>query len=799
MTSRMAADPELAQMLGPFGFKQHSFEDSVSGRDKRFLVAYGKKGTAEEAIAITKRMEALGDDILFAGGAKDYGDTVSLGKFGTTRYDPNIDGGLDTIDTQKLTSALKDLRKRWLAKRKQEGTDKTYDPRFDNFEVPLMSSLRTKGGIVSEIHTALYKAGKLGPSKMMDEFYRDYPDLFPTYKGDISYTDKGGPEAGAIPQQKASVDQATKKATETPVNPSSISRVDQLASAGFGVISGDQEVESVIRSARRGFSSDQPGKPAALLTSAETYDKYKDQLLELEQSGKLKIGRSAGFVKGQPNMFVGKPENVDILTKTFDAEVERRRTNGTAASEEFHDTVGKALGYSKDSRELYRLRKDWDKAGLDINIIQDRLRKGDKASDMISEINGLSRATKSSEEMSSFSTRISDFEKSLDDLINPPIKPASSPEVVAAGRVSSEKLEQKRRASNPELAAVKDRFNKSWKKAKAAGDTEEMARIKNAADAEYRTLLEKKQQSKSTRMLLTGLGMAAPIGGTIGYGLYNLLSGSVTPKDVVGEENTEGTAKMPMFDATNNNAAPMPNIDATNNNAAKMPVIDPDKKKRKNWKTPSGGTGYATGGLVYASNGAFINAQPMGTDTVPAMLTPGEFVINRQAAQQHMPMLQAINSGAYSQGGVVKYLAEGGMVAPMVAPPMVMPIHLSDGGSVSPQYFAKGGNVNSGNMTLDAKEFKAAMQEFRSITNQFGEHASNFPGQLAVSQSVTQTHHHTGLGEMGQQLLAQAAANSQVISNNTSSTLVYGLHKNSEAQITAGNPDAIMGRVGHTA
>ena len=46
------------------------------------------------------------------------------------------------------------------------------------------------------------------------------------------------------------------------------------------------------------------------------------------------------------------------------------------------------------------------------------------------------------------------------------------------------------------------------------------------------------------------------------------------------------------------------------------------------------------------------------------MLTPGEFVINRQAAQRHMPVLNAINSGHYAHGGVVQYLSGGGAVQP---------------------------------------------------------------------------------------------------------------------------------------
>jgi TP901 family phage tail tape measure protein len=70
----------------------------------------------------------------------------------------------------------------------------------------------------------------------------------------------------------------------------------------------------------------------------------------------------------------------------------------------------------------------------------------------------------------------------------------------------------------------------------------------------------------------------------------------------------------------------------------------------------------ATGGMVYASAGQFVNFQPQGTDTVPAMLTPGEFVINRRATQANLPLLESINN-SYSKGGSVKYYAAGGYVS----------------------------------------------------------------------------------------------------------------------------------------
>ena len=75
---------------------------------------------------------------------------------------------------------------------------------------------------------------------------------------------------------------------------------------------------------------------------------------------------------------------------------------------------------------------------------------------------------------------------------------------------------------------------------------------------------------------------------------------------------------------------------------------------------------FSKGGTVYASRGMFI---PRGTDTVPAMLTPGEFVVNRAAVQRgnNLQILRSMNSNsapiqatqALSSGGPVRYRANG--------------------------------------------------------------------------------------------------------------------------------------------
>lgn len=60
---------------------------------------------------------------------------------------------------------------------------------------------------------------------------------------------------------------------------------------------------------------------------------------------------------------------------------------------------------------------------------------------------------------------------------------------------------------------------------------------------------------------------------------------------------------------------------------------------------------HAAGGSIF---------QPRGTDTVPAMLTPGEFVVNRDSAQANLPLLKKINA---SKGKPV-YRAGGGPIVP---------------------------------------------------------------------------------------------------------------------------------------
>jgi TP901 family phage tail tape measure protein len=70
---------------------------------------------------------------------------------------------------------------------------------------------------------------------------------------------------------------------------------------------------------------------------------------------------------------------------------------------------------------------------------------------------------------------------------------------------------------------------------------------------------------------------------------------------------------------------------------------------------------FSTGGTVYLAGGASV-FRPRGTDTVPAMLTPGEFVINANSAKANHKLLDHINRAS----GPV-YMAIGGRLGELQA------------------------------------------------------------------------------------------------------------------------------------
>jgi len=119
--------------------------------------------------------------------------------------------------------------------------------------------------------------------------------------------------------------------------------------------------------------------------------------------------------------------------------------------------------------------------------------------------------------------------------------------------------------------------------------------------------------------------------------------------------------------------------------------------------------GHASGGIIYANNGMLIPYQPRGSDTVPAMLTPGEFVVNKQAAQNNLDLLQQINSKKYNQGGHVVYKEAGGPIQ------LKKPIYRANGGMTDETSGGGGGVSNNKDMGLNfdgLSQFTATFGKF---------------------------------------------------------------------------------------
>lgn len=144
----------------------------------------------------------------------------------------------------------------------------------------------------------------------------------------------------------------------------------------------------------------------------------------------------------------------------------------------------------------------------------------------------------------------------------------------------------------------------------------------------------------------------------------------------------------------------------------------------------------AKGGLIYRAGGgsAPINWTPRGTDTVPAMLTPGEYVINRGATQKYLPILEAINNGSNTQGAIASAV-QGSAPATSYA---------SRGGVIQPKYFRVGGDVTGGtsgvstsySMGFDSATL-AAIKQFDNSVQALGDALAGLQlGNIKIDQAA---------------------------------------------------------------
>lgn len=85
-----------------------------------------------------------------------------------------------------------------------------------------------------------------------------------------------------------------------------------------------------------------------------------------------------------------------------------------------------------------------------------------------------------------------------------------------------------------------------------------------------------------------------------------------------------------------------------------------------------GSIGKATGGIIepmYAQEGRYIAWEPRGTDTVPTMTTPGEFIVNKRSTAANRPLLEKINGsdGPIGMGGGGDVIIQSLVIQPKTA------------------------------------------------------------------------------------------------------------------------------------
>jgi len=111
------------------------------------------------------------------------------------------------------------------------------------------------------------------------------------------------------------------------------------------------------------------------------------------------------------------------------------------------------------------------------------------------------------------------------------------------------------------------------------------------------------------------------------------------------------------------------------------------------------------GGLVkYMATGGAV-----GSDTVPAMLTPGEFIVNKAAAQKFGPMLQSINESKYPS-------MLGGMGGSTVVPINNVSTSMSDN-STAVYNYNLGFSINGSNSNANDIA-RAVMTEIKNVDAQ---------------------------------------------------------------------------------
>jgi TP901 family phage tail tape measure protein len=159
---------------------------------------------------------------------------------------------------------------------------------------------------------------------------------------------------------------------------------------------------------------------------------------------------------------------------------------------------------------------------------------------------------------------------------------------------------------------------------------------------------------------------------------------------------------------------------------------------------------YNKGGIAKFNRGSIVPGTG-NTDTVPAMLTPGEFVINKESTKQNYDLLTAINSGKvnnYNKGGVasgVQYLQEG---APVKRGPGIAGMVAGTAASMLPFAFTDQLGM-MGSMVASMVGFSAASKATTTLVKSYGDEVANGVGRTKALSIAFKTLSKVALAGMG--------------------------------------------------
>jgi hypothetical protein len=165
----------------------------------------------------------------------------------------------------------------------------------------------------------------------------------------------------------------------------------------------------------------------------------------------------------------------------------------------------------------------------------------------------------------------------------------------------------------------------------------------------------------------------------------------------------------------------------------------------------------ASGGMIYREEGGSI-FQSRGTDTVPAMLTPGEFVMRRSAVQKYgTGFMRSINNGSmpgFRRGGLI--------------------------GTGNVQYRQNGGSINGGGgLMIDPSGISQVLENFNAMF------ASSLDNIIQAMSSMT--------GAVNN--LANTFSQGMVINHNFTGDLSLAFRIDNAEQLKTAVADAIVPRI----